>query len=161
VPSSIAEAVAEAKTGIWQRLVTTGGLTESDGVRVVSAVVSPDELAPGTDVVELGDVTIATPARPGLAGRAAAPTLNGFLTVTRLEGDEPSIQAIRARAAALMGLVETTLAADETVDGTVAGPGGLTVNVSALTESPVDYKGQAARRATIPFAISWTSHSVT
>jgi hypothetical protein len=156
--SSIAELVADAKTGIWQRLVTTPGLTEADGVRVVSAVVSPDEFAPGTEVLELGDVTIAAAPRPGLAGRAGQPSMTGWVTVTRLEGDEPSIQAARGRAAALMGLVETTIAADPTVDGMIAGPGGLVVTVSALQESPDDRSGQAARRAVYPFAITWTSH---
>jgi hypothetical protein len=158
VATSIAEAVADAKDGLWQRLVTTPGLTESDGVRVTSATVSPDELAPGTEVVELGDVTIPVARRPGLRGREATPTLNGWVTVTRLEGGETSIQAARARAAAIVGLVEAAVTADPTVDGTIVGPGGTTVSVGGLQESPVDYKEQAARRASYPFSISWSSH---
>jgi hypothetical protein len=155
---SLAEVVADAKDGLWQRLTTTSGLTEADGVRVASATVSPDELAPGTEVVSLGDVTIGAGGRPGLAGRQASPTLNGWVDVTVLEGDEAAIRTARHRAAELMGLVEAAVVADPTAGGTIAGPGGTTVAVSALQETPVAWKEQAARRATYPFSISWTSH---
>jgi hypothetical protein len=157
--TSIAEVVADAKDGLWQRLVTTPGLTDADGVRVVSATVSPDELAPGTEVVSLGEVVIGAITRTGLAGREARPTMNGWVDVTLLEGDEAAIRRARRRAAAIMGLVENAVIADPTADGTIADPGGTTVAVSALQEVPVAWKEQAARRATYPFTISWTSHT--
>jgi hypothetical protein len=153
---SIAETVAEAKTGVWQRLATTVGLTVADGVTVRSATIAPEEFE--ADMVILGDVTISAGARPGLAGRAANPTMNGWVIITRPEGDEAAMRSARDRAAAVMGLVEAAVMADPTADGTIAGPGGTTVSVSALEESPVDLGGQAARRATYPFSISWTSH---
>jgi hypothetical protein len=154
---SIAQVVADAKTGIWQRLTTTPGLTTADdGVTVRSATIAPEELQ--GDMVICGDVTIGASARPGLAGRSANPTMNGWVIITRPEGDEPAIQEIRRRAAEVMGLVEATVMADPTADGTIQGPGGTTVSVSALEESPVDLNGQAFRRATYPFSISWTSH---
>jgi hypothetical protein len=153
---SIAEAVAAAKTGIWQRLTTTPGLSDADGVTVRSATIAPEELQ--GDMVICGDVTIGAAARPGLAGRSASPTMSGWVIITRPEGGEQAIQATRARAAEVMGLVEAAVEADPTVDGTVQGPGGTTVSVSALEETPVDLNGQAFRRATIPFSISWTSH---
>jgi hypothetical protein len=157
---SLAEVVAAAKTSLWQRLRTTPGLTEADGVRVASATVgSPDELGAGTEVVELGDVTIGTGARPDMGGgRSGSPTISGWVTVTRPTGGEEAIQSARDRAAQIMGLVEAAITADPTVDGTIAGPGGTAVVVSALQEAPADWNGQAVRRTTYPFSITWTSH---
>jgi len=154
--ASIAEAVAVAKTGIWQRLSTTPGLMDADGVTVRSATIAPEEFQ--ADMVILGDVTIGTPGRPGLAGRAASPSMSGWVVITRPEGSEDAIQGARDRAAELMGLVEAAIGTDPTVDNTVRGPGGTAVNISALEESPVDWNGQAARRATYPFTITWSSH---
>jgi hypothetical protein len=156
---SLAEVAAAAKTGLWQRLRTTPGLTETDGVRIASATVgSPGELSVGSQVVELGDVTIAPATRPDLVGRAGSFTVTGWVTITRPTGGEEAIQAARDRAAEVMGLVERAIATDPTVDGTIVGPGGTAVTVSALQESPVDSSGQAVRRATYPFSITWTSH---
>lgn len=160
--TSIAEVVATAKTGLWQLLRTTPGLTEPDGVRVASAAVGPDELGTGTEVVELGNVTIGPSPRPGLAGRAGSPTINGWVTVTYATGDEDAIQAARARVTAIVGLVEGAVrqatAGDPTAGGIIQGPGGLVVVVSGLQEGPADWKGQAVRRAACPFTITWTSH---
>jgi len=161
---SIAEAVAQAKTGIWRRLATTDwrrlatteGLQDADGVTVRSATIAPEEFQ--ADMVILGDVTIGPGARPGLAGRAASPSMSGWVVITRPEGSEEAIRAARDRAAQVMGLVEAAIGTDPTADGTVRGPGGTAVNISALEESPVDWNGQAARRATYPFTVSWTSH---
>jgi len=133
-------------------------LTEADGIWVASAVVSPDELAPGTNVVSLGDVTITSGTPPGLAGDQGSPSLAGLVEVTVLEGDETAIRKARRQAAELMGLVKATIAADPTVDNTIQPPGGTRVAISALSETPVDWKGQAARRATYPFTVSWSSH---
>jgi hypothetical protein len=154
--ASLAEVVATAKTGIWQRLTTTAGLTDADGVTVRSATIAPEEFQ--GEMVICGDITIGPGPRPDLVGRSANPTMNGWVIITRLEGSEQAIQAARTRAAEVMGLVEAAVMADATVGGTVRGPGGTTVAVSALEESPVDWRGQAARRATYPFTVSWTSH---
>jgi hypothetical protein len=154
--ASIAEVVADAKDGIWQRLTTTAGLTDADNVTVRSATIAPEELAP--DTIILGDATIGSSGRPDLVGESGSVTLNGWVMVTRHGGDEPAIQAARRRAALLMAAVKQTVASDPTVDGTIAGPGGTAVNVSALEESPLLVTGQAFRRATYPFSITWTSH---
>lgn len=152
---SMAEVVADAKDGLWQRLTTTPGL--ADSVTVRSATIAPEELDPET--VILGDVTIGATGRPDLLGEAGSPTLSGWVMVTHHGGDEPATQGARRRAAEIMALVKATVAADPTVDGTIAGPGGTAVNVSALEESPLDISGQAFRRATYPFSITWTSHT--
>jgi hypothetical protein len=163
--SSIAEVVATAKTGLWQLLSTTPGLTDTDGVRVASAAVGPDELGTGTSIVELHDVTIGTAAgaRPDMGGsRSGTPTISGWVTVTYATGGEDAIQAARTRVTAIVGLVERTVrqatAGDPTAGGIIQGPGGLAVAVSGLQEGPADWKGQAVRRAAIPFTITWTSH---
>src|SRR5829696_8309136 len=95
---SIAEAVAQAKTGIWRRLATTDwrrlttteGLRKADGVTVRSATIAPEEFQ--ADMVILGDVTMVPVARPGLAGRAAGPSMSGWVVITRLEGSEEAIR---------------------------------------------------------------------
>jgi hypothetical protein len=155
--ASVAEAAAAAKTAIWQRLTTTPGLREADGIRVVSASVSPDEL--GFDTwVELGDITIAAVGNAGFARREWRMTMAGHVTVTDLVGDEEAIQATRNQATALMALVEATVADDPTADQAIGGPGGTAVNVLALQETPAQVAGQAARRASCPFTVTWSSH---
>jgi hypothetical protein len=156
VAASIAGVVADAKDGLWQRLRTTAGLRLDDGVTVRSAAITPEEFE--ADMVILGDVTIGPATRPGLAGRQARPTMNGWVIITRPGGDEEATATTRRRAAEIMALVEATVVADPTIDGTIAGPGGTTVSVSGSEESPVDWNGTAARRVTVPFSLSWTSH---
>jgi hypothetical protein len=157
--TSIAEVIAAAKDGLWQLLSTTPGLTDTDGVRVASAAVSPDELAVGTDVVELGSVIVAPPTRPDLQGRGASPTISGWVTITRPLGNEVAVQTTRERAAAVMGLVERTVMGNPSANGTIAPPGPTTVAVLSLSDAPGDFKGQAVRRTICTFSISWTSHT--
>src|SRR5829696_9556385 len=98
---SIAEAVAQAKTGIWRRLATTDwrrlatteGLQDADGVTVRSATIAPEEFQ--ADMVILGDITISAGGRSGLAGRAANPSMSGWVVITRPEGSEEAIRAAR------------------------------------------------------------------
>jgi len=153
--STIAEAVAQAKDGIGDYLAATAGLRDADGVTVRTATIAPEEFT--YEMVILGDVT-APQGRPGLRGRSATPTMTCWVVITRAGGDETAVRAARARATAVMGLVEGATSADPTMAGTVQPPGGLQVASGGLEESPVAWDEQAARRATIPFSLSWTSH---
>jgi hypothetical protein len=153
--ATIAEAIAQAKDGLGDYLATTAGLRAADGVVVRTATVAPEEVQP--EMIVLGDVT-APQGRPGLRGRSATATLTGWVAIIRTGGDETAIRMARARATALMGLVEDAIEADPTMAGTIQPPGGLQVASGGLEESPVAWEEQAARRATIPFTLSWTSH---
>jgi hypothetical protein len=152
--ASLAEAVAQGKTGIADLLATTDGLRPADEVTVSSGPVEP---LPSRDMIILGEVT--TPqSRPGLATREGRPTMNGWVIVSRPEGGEAAIREARAVASRYMGLIEAAIRADPTAAGTITPPGGTRVASSGLQESPADWNGQAVRQATIPFSVSWTSH---
>lgn len=157
MPATLAEAITQGKDGLGGYLATTAGLRPADAVAVRTAAVTPEEFV--MDMVILGDV-VAPQSRPGLATREARPTVTCWVVITRPGVDEAAVRAARARAAALMGLIEGAIRADPTAAGTIAPPGGLAVATSGLEESPVDWHGQAARRATVPFSLSWTSHVV-
>jgi hypothetical protein len=144
-----------AKRGIRQFLVTTPGLGTADGVTVRSAAVTPEEFT--GDMVILGDTT-APQVQAGLASRAKTPTVTCWVVVTRPGSGEAAIDAAGDRAEVLMALVEAALDADRTAAGSVLPPGQVVVTSSGLEESPVDWDSAAARRATIPFQLSWTSH---
>jgi hypothetical protein len=154
--AGLAEAVVAAKDGIATFLSATSGLRTADQVTVRSGVLAPEDFT--GDLVVLGDATLPATGPPGLAGRQATVTVQGWVIVTRPGSDETAVRAVRARAAALMGLVEASLDADPTAAGTVQPPGGLTAAPTGLEESSVDDNGTAARRATIPFQLGWTSH---
>jgi hypothetical protein len=154
MPSTVAEAIAEAMDGIGDYLATTAGLTAADGVTVHTGPVEP---LPSRDMVMFGDAT--TPqGRPGLQGRSATPTWNGWVIVARPGSGEDAIRLARARATELMRLIEGAIKADPTMAGTIQPPGGLQVTTSALQQNPADWDGSAVRQATIPFSLSWTSH---
>ncbi len=155
MPSTLAESIAQAKDGLGGYLATTTGLRPADAVTVRTAAVTPEEFTP--DMVILSDV-VAPRSGPGLATREAKPTITCWVVITRPGTDEIAIRAARARAAAVMGLIEGAVKADPTAAGTIQPPGGLAVATSGLEESPVDWDGSAARRATVPFSLSWTSH---
>jgi hypothetical protein len=154
MPATLAEVVDQALDGIGDYLASTAGLTEDDGVLVRSGPVDPPR---GRDVVMLGDVTMPQ-SRPGLQGRQGTPTVNGWVIISRPGGDETAIRAVRARATAVMGLIEGAVQADPSMAGTIQPPGGLQITTSGLQQSPEDWNGTAARHAEIPFSLSWTSH---
>jgi hypothetical protein len=153
--ATIAEAIAQAKDGIGDYLTSTAGLRAADGIVVRTATIAPEEFQ--QEMVILGDVT-APQGRPGLRGRSATPTMTCWVVIIRPGGGETAIRAARDRATALMGLIEGALAADPSAASTVQPPGGLQVASGGLEESPVAWDEQAARRATVPFTLSWTSH---
>lgn len=153
--ATFAERFVVAKDGIGTYLETTSGLTAADGVTVRTAAVTPEEFT--GDMLILGDIT-APQTQVGLGSRAASPTMPCWVVITRPGGDEAAIRATRARAAAVMALAEAALKADPSAAQTVTNPGRIVVTTSGLEESPVDWQRSAARRATIPFTLSWTSH---
>jgi hypothetical protein len=144
-----------AKKGIRDRLRTTTGLRPEDGWVVRSAAVPPEEIK--ADMVILGDVT-ATQTQAGLATRAKTSTCTGWVMVTRPGAGEDAIDQAGDRADEGMSLVEGALAAAPSVGGAVLPPGQVKVATSGLEETPVDWNGSAARRAIVPFSLSWTSH---
>jgi hypothetical protein len=155
--ASIAEAVAQNKDALADYLATTEGLR--DTVTVSSAAL--DKL-PEANMVILGDVT--TPqSKPGLATREGKPTMEGWVIVHRAEGGEETIRETRRVAAQYMRLVEAAVSAingDPAAAGLAALPGSVLVASSGSQESPADWNGQAARQATIPFSITWTTHTI-
>jgi hypothetical protein len=144
-----------AKRGIRTYLATTGGLGAADGVTIRSAMVDPEEFT--GDMVILGDVTVPQ-AQAGLATRAKTPTVTCWVIVTRPGADEDAIDAAGDRAEQLLALIEAALDADRSAAGTILPPGQIVVATSGLEETPTGPDGSAARRATIGFQLSWTSH---
>ena len=153
----MASSVAAAKAGLRDYWQTTAGLRPADGVTVRSAPVAPDELA--AEQLTLGDVAAPASDRVDLSGRKAeTPTCTCWVQVTRPGSGEDAVDACRDRAYALRDLAAAALAADPTAAGTIGPPGFATVDSSDLSEEPVDDDGTAARRATIRFTVTWTSH---
>lgn len=155
MPPTLAEIIAGAKNGIADYLQTTPGLRPADEVTVRSAAPDPEE--PIRHLIVLGDV-IAPQAQAGLQTRQGSPTMTCEVSIVEPGVGEVAIRAARARATAVMKLVEQALAADLTAAGAVPGPGQIRVATSGLQEGPVDWSGAAARQATIPFSLTWTSH---
>jgi hypothetical protein len=147
--------VGQAKKGIRTYLLTISGLQPADGVTVRSATIAPEEF---TDtLVILGDV-VAPQTQAGLARRAENVTVTCWVIVTRPGGDETAVNLARDRADALIALISGALATDRTAGGVVPNPGRIDLATSGLQETPVTWENQAARQATIPFSLSWTSH---
>jgi hypothetical protein len=144
----------QAKKGIRNYLVAVTGLRPADGVIIRSAVVAPEEY--GSDMVVLGDV-IAPQAQAGLARRSENVTVGCLVEITRPGSDETAIDVVGDRADAVIALISNAFAADRTAGGAVPNPGRIDIATSGLEESPVPGEN-AARRATIPFSLSWTSH---
>ena len=144
-----------AKRGIRTYLATTAGLGPADGVTIWSAYVDPGSWTAQT--VVLGDVT-APQTQAGLATRARTATAACAVVVTVSGGDETAIDAAGARADELRALIEAALKADPSAAGTVTNPGRIVVATSGLEESPATWEGSAARRATVPFTLTWTTH---
>jgi hypothetical protein len=147
--------VSHAKKGIRTYLVGVTGLRPADSVTVRSATIAPEEF--NDTLVVLGDV-VAPQAQAGYAKRAETVTMTCWVIVTKPGSDETAVDAARDRADALIALVSGALAADRTAGGSVGNPGRIDLATSGLEESPVTWENQAARRATIPFSLSWTSH---
>ncbi|HEY3261851.1 MAG TPA: hypothetical protein VGJ95_16565 [Pseudonocardiaceae bacterium] len=145
----------QAKKGIRNYLVAVTGLRPADGVTIRSATIAPEEF--NDTLVILGDV-IAPQAQAGLARRAENATVTCWVIVTKPGSDETAIDTAGDRADALIALVSNALAADRTAGGSVPNPGRIDLATSGLEETPVTWENQAARRATIPFSLSWTSH---
>lgn len=147
--------VRQAKKGIRAYLQAVTGLRLVDGVTIRSATIAPEEF---TDtLVILGDAT-APQAQAGLARRAENVTVNCWVIVTKPGSDETAVDAAGDRADALIALISNALAADRTAGGAVPNPGRIDLATSGLEESPKVWNNEAARRAEIPFSLSWTSH---
>jgi hypothetical protein len=145
----------QTKKKIRVYLLTISGLQPADGVVVRSATIAPEEF---TDtLVVLGDV-VAPQAQAGLARRSENVTVTCWVIVTRPGSDETAIDNAGDDADALIALVSNALAADRTAGGSVPNPGRIDLATSGLEETPVTWNNNAARRATIPFSLSWTSH---
>jgi hypothetical protein len=145
----------QTKKKIRVYLLTISGLQPADGVVVRSATIAPEEF---TDtLVVLGDV-VAPQAQAGLARRSENVTVTCWVIVTRPGSDETAIDNAGDDADAIIALISNALAADRTAGGSVPNPGRIDLATSGLEETPVTWNNNAARRATIPFSLSWTSH---
>jgi hypothetical protein len=145
----------QAKKGMRTYLLMISGLKPTDGVSLRSATIAPEEITPKQ--VILGDV-VAPQTQAGYAKRAENPTMTCWVIVTKSGSDETAIDLARDDADALMALISNALAADRTAGGSVPNPGRIDLATSGLEETPITWNNNAARRATIPFSLSWTSH---
>jgi hypothetical protein len=147
-----------AKSGLRDYLTAQPGLGPDDEVTVRSATITPEEFT--ATLVVLGDIT-ATQAQAGLKTRATVPTMQGWVIVTRTQHGlvETVIDAARDRAEAVFALVEQALDADASAGGAAGRPGRFVIVAAGLEETPVSWSGADARRATIPFSLSWTVHT--
>jgi len=154
VPST----VPAVKDGLADYLAATTGLREVDGVQVYSA--TPDAANVAKEHVILGNV-VAPQSWRGLGAqrKAETPSMSCFVTIVKPGAEEPAIRAARARAYALLALVEAALKTDPSAAGAVPLPRQTTVTTSSLEEEPVTLKdGGGGRLARLPFTVAWESH---
>ena len=150
--------VPQVKDGLADFLAAQTGLREVDGVQVYSA--TPDAANVAKEHVILGNV-VAPQSWRGLGAqrKAETPSMSCFITIVKPGAEETAIRPARARAYALMALVETALKADPGAGGTIPLPRQTTVTTSSLEEEPVTLAdGGGGRLARLPFTVSWESH---
>ena len=150
--------VPQVKDGLADYLAAQTGLREADGVQVYSA--TPDAANVAKEHVILGNVTAPQSWRGlGAQRKAETPSMSCFVTIVKPGAEEPAIRAARARAYALLALVEVALKTDPSAGGTIPLPRQTTVTTSSLEEEPVLLAdGGGGRLARLPFTVAWESH---
>jgi hypothetical protein len=151
--------VPAVKDGLADYLAAQTGLREADGVQVYSA--TPDAANVAKEHVILGNVPTAPQGWRGLGAQRKdeRPTLTCWSTVVKPGAGEDAIRAARARAYALLALVEAALKADPSAGGTIPQPRQTTVTESALEEEPVTLAdGGGGRSARLRFTVEWLAH---